>query len=115
MVGREPFPQAMPAPAMVGKGFGGQARGEIMAMSVAKPKEIVKEGLSEYFLYTIEGTETIPTGWSKRLGSFDVEGVPVVNLYKFEEDRYGPKVVRFLSFKNDQEHKLGQPRSRTAI
>jgi hypothetical protein len=27
-------------------------------------KEIVKEGLSEYFLYTIEGTETIPIGWS---------------------------------------------------
>jgi hypothetical protein len=76
--------------------------------SAAKPKEIVKEGLSEYFLYTIEGTETIPTGWSKRLASFDVIGVPVVNLYKFEEDRYGPQVVRFLSFKNDEAHKLGQ-------
>jgi len=77
-------------------------------MAVAKPKEIVKEGLSEYFLYTIEGTETIPTGWSKRLASFDVTGVPVVNLYKYEEERYGPQVVRFLSFKNDEAHKLGQ-------
>jgi hypothetical protein len=77
-------------------------------MAMAKPKEIVKEGLSEYFLYTIEGTETIPTGWSKRLASFDVTGVPVVNLYKFEEERYGPQVVRFLSFKNDEAHKLGQ-------
>ncbi|NLE67692.1 MAG: hypothetical protein GX608_09745, partial [Lentisphaerae bacterium] len=73
-----------------------------------KPKEIVKEGLSEYFIYTIEGTETIPTGWSKRLPSFDQDGVPVVNLYKFDEDRYGPQTVRFLSFKNDKEHKLGQ-------
>jgi len=45
-------------------------------------KEIKKEGLSEYFLYTIEGTETIATGWSKRLLSFDVNGVAVVNLYK---------------------------------
>jgi hypothetical protein len=72
------------------------------------PKQIVKEGLSEYFLYTIEGTETIPNGWSKRLLSFDVADVPVVNLYKFEEEQYGPDVVRFLSFKNDQEHKLGQ-------
>jgi hypothetical protein len=78
-----------------------------MAPARAAPKEIVKEGLSEYFLYTIEGTETIPTGWSKRLLSFDVDDVPVVNLYKFEEDRYGPQVVRFLSFKNDAEHKLG--------
>jgi hypothetical protein len=71
-------------------------------------KEVVKEGLSEYFLYTIEGTETIPTGWSKRLQSFDVNSIPVVNLYKYEEERYGSSVVRFLSFKNDTEHKLGQ-------
>ncbi len=70
-------------------------------------KEIKKEGLSEYFLYTIEGTETIPTGWSKRLQSFDADEVKVVNLYKFEQERYGDSVVRFLSFKNDKEHKLG--------
>ena len=73
----------------------------------AKPKQIVKEGLSEYFLYTIEGTETIPMGWSKRLPSFNVNEIPVVNLYKFEQERYGNSVVRFLSFKNDEEHKLG--------
>jgi len=72
-----------------------------------KPKEIKKEGLSEYFLYTIDGTETIPTGWSKRLISFDIDEVPVVNLYKYEQERYGNSVVRFLSFKNDEEHKLG--------
>ena len=80
-----------------------------MDEEVAKlvPKEIKKEGLSEYFLYTIEGTETIPNGWSKRLISFDVEDVPVVNLYKYEEKRYGPSVIRFLNFKNDKEHKLG--------
>jgi len=79
----------------------------VMAMP-SKPKEVRKEGLSEYFLYTIEGTETIPTGWSKRLISFDVDKVPVVNLYKYEEERYGESVVRFLSFKNDEEHKLGE-------
>ena len=72
-----------------------------------RPKEIKKEGLSEYFLYTIEGTETIPHGWSKRLPSFKQDGIPVVNLYKYEEERYGRQVVRFLSFKNDKEHKLG--------
>ncbi len=71
-------------------------------------KVIRKEGLSEYFLYTIEGTETIATGWSKRLPSFDVHAVPVVNLYKYEEERYGRNVVRFLSFKNDAEHELGE-------
>ncbi len=71
-------------------------------------KEITKEGLSEYFIYTIEGTETISTGWSKRLPSFDTAGVPVVNLYKFEQRRYGDNPVRFLSFKNDKTHKLGE-------
>ena len=74
----------------------------------SEPKQVIKEGLSEYFLYTIEGTETIPTGWSKRLPSFDTEEIPVVNLYKYEQERYGNNVVRFLSFKNDEEHKLGE-------
>jgi hypothetical protein len=76
--------------------------------AVRKPKEIVKEGLSEYFLYTIEGTETIPNGWSKRLPSFDVKDIDVVNLYKYEEERYGRSVMRFLSFKNDEAHQLGE-------
>lgn len=74
---------------------------------MSKPKEIKKEGLSEYFIYTIEGAETIPTGWSKRLPSFAKDDVPVVNLYKFDEQRFGNSVVRFLSFKNDKKHRLG--------
>jgi len=78
------------------------------APAPALAKQVVKEGLSEYFLYTIEGTETIPTGWSKRLLSFEADDVPVVNLYKFEEERYGRSVVRYLSFKNDQDHELGE-------
>ena len=75
--------------------------------AVPARKEVKKEGLSEYFLYTIEGTETIPTGWSKRLPSFDTAGIPVVNLYKYEEERYGNQVRRFLGFGNDEEHELG--------
>ena len=81
---------------------------EKAALTFEKVKEIKKEGLSEYFLYTIEGKETIPTGWSKRLISFDVDEVPVINLYKFEQQRYGNSVIMFLSFKNDEEHKLGE-------
>jgi len=88
--------------------FYGGGRGGFGGFGMARPKEIRKEGLSEYFLYTIEGTETIPDKWGKRLLSFDVDEVPVVNLYKYEQERYGPTVVRFLSFKNDEEHKLGE-------
>jgi hypothetical protein len=84
------------------------AYGAISQAMAGRPKEIKKEGLSEYFLYTIEGTETIPNGWSKRLQSFDADQVPVVNLYKYEEERYGLSVVRFLSFKNNKDHKLGE-------
>ncbi len=101
------MPSVQMAPAPAAPAARGQLR-RLSEMAAEKPKEIVKEGLSEYFLYTIEGTETIPTGWSKRLQSFDIEGVPVVNLYKYEQERYGPGVVRFLSFKNDEAHKLGQ-------
>ncbi len=74
----------------------------------SKPKEIKKEALSEYFLYTIEGTETIVNGSAKRLPSFEVDEIPVINLYKYERERYGNRVIRFLNFKNDEDHELGE-------
>ncbi|MEA3224950.1 MAG: hypothetical protein U9Q07_03300, partial [Planctomycetota bacterium] len=70
-------------------------------------KEIKKEGLSEYFLYTIEGTETIADKWGKRLPSFDVEDIEVESLYKYDEERWGKQAIRFVSFSNDAEHNLG--------
>ena len=73
-----------------------------------KAKEIVKEELSEYFLFTIEGRDTVPNGWSKRLPSFQAEGVPIESLYKFEKERFGVSVVRHYKFKNDTKSKLGQ-------
>ncbi len=73
-----------------------------------KLKEIVKEGLSEYFLYTIEGTETIPNEWGKRLLSFEAEDVNVVSLYKYDKERWGDETIRYVSFANDKEHNLGE-------
>ncbi len=73
-----------------------------------RPKKIVKQGLSEFFLYTIEGTQTIPTNWSKRLPSFSAGSIPVENLYRHDPDQYGPGVIRFIKFKNDKAHNLGQ-------
>lgn len=80
---------------------------EGIMFAAMEPKAIEKEGLSEYFLYTIEGTETIPNGWAKRLPSFNTKDIPVENLYKYDEPRFGAVPRRFLSFKNDEEHKLG--------
>jgi hypothetical protein len=106
--GRAPADQSMPALEHLDSDIKKDLVTRLNTLEYNMPKEIIKEGLSEYFLYTIEGTETIANGFSKRLQSFDVEAVPVVNLYKYEEQRYGPGVVRFLSFKNDKEHKLGE-------
>ncbi len=103
-----PLPQMAPTSRARGRMEMDKKLSRLQSALAERPKEIKKEGLSEYFLYTIEGKETIPTGWSKRLLSFDVDEVPVVNLYKYEEQRYGTSVVRFLSFKNDKEHELGE-------
>ncbi len=114
--GRGTPPMPMTAPtrttgaARGGRGGGGMGGmgGGMMAMDALAPAEVVKEGLSEYFLYTIEGTQTIENGWSKRMISFDTEDIPVVNLYKYEQERYGNSVIRFLSFSNDEKHELGE-------
>ncbi len=73
-----------------------------------RQKEIVKEGLSEYFLYTVEGRDTIPNGWSKRLPSFSVAAVPITSYYKFEKERWGDGVIRFYRFTNSEPSKLGK-------
>jgi hypothetical protein len=73
-----------------------------------KQREIVKEALSEYFLYTVEGRDTIPNGWGKRLPSFKTADVPVTSYYKFERERYGDRVMRFYQFRNDEKSKLGK-------
>jgi hypothetical protein len=74
---------------------------------VVKPKEITKEGLSEYFIYTIEGTETIPNGWSKRMRSFEGQMVPFKIQYRYRVPEYGDQIVRMYLLTNDKESKLG--------
>ena len=70
--------------------------------------DVQKEALSEYFLYTVEGRDTIPNGWSKRLPSFSTAGVPLVSLYKFEAERTGASVVRYYAFTNNVASQLGK-------
>jgi hypothetical protein len=70
-------------------------------------KQIVKEGLSEYFIYTIEGTETIKSGWSKRMRSFEGHTVPFKIQYRYRPAEYGDQLVRMYLLTNDKESKLG--------
>ena len=71
------------------------------------PKEVVKEGLGEYFIYTIEGTETIPNGWSKRLRSLEAAKVPLKIQYRYRPAEYGEALVRMYLLTNNKESKLG--------
>ena len=75
--------------------------------AVAGKKDIVKEGLSEYFLFTVSGQETIKNGWSKRMQAVHAEGVKFDILYRMRAYQYGPRPVRFFIWQNDDEHKLG--------
>ena len=72
-----------------------------------QPKEIVKEGLGEYFIYTIEGTETIRNGWSKRMRSLQGATVPFKIQYRYRPAEYGDQLVRMYLLTNDKDSKLG--------
>jgi hypothetical protein len=77
------------------------------AMAADQPKEIIKEGLSEYFVFAIEGTETIPNGWSKRLRAVDAAAVPLKIQYRYRVPQYGDQLVRMYLMTNDVPSKLG--------
>ncbi len=88
-----------------GGGFGGRA-GTELAAGLAE-KQIIKEGLSEYFIYTIEGTETIPNGWSKRMRSLEAAAVPFKIQYRYRPQEYGEQLVRMYLLTNNKDSKLG--------
>ncbi len=75
--------------------------------SPAHEKEIIKEGLSEYFIYSIEGTETIRNGWSKRMRSLEAGVVPMKFQYRYRPVEYGDQLVRMYLLANNRESKLG--------
>ena len=77
---REPFGRPGPVPFPEGAARADYAMpveemraAKAMMAPAVRPKDIRKEGLSEYFLYTIEGTEDILNGWGKRLISFSAD------------------------------------------
>ncbi|MBK9974850.1 MAG: hypothetical protein IPP14_08760 [Planctomycetes bacterium] len=111
---RYPSPPPAPAPAAPSK----EEEEDLRAMDDAnedpsdngmiRPKEIQKAGLSEYFIFTVGGTETVQNQWSKRLRSFAVPAVPLKTVYMLKEKEFGYGFNKVLQFKNDEEHKLGK-------
>lgn len=88
-----------------GKANGGfDDEGEMPSAPVSEQKkEIVKEGLSEYFLFSIEGQETIPNGWQKRLSAFEADDVPVEVIYRRSDKTTGGEVHKFYEFRNEKQ------------
>jgi hypothetical protein len=79
-----------------------------MVRQAGRAPVIVKEGLSEYFIFTVEGQQTIKNRWSQRMVSFRTRDVPFEILYRYRPHQYGPKPVRFFILANDAEHKMGE-------
>ena len=87
--------------------FAYKADDESGSEAAAEEKQIIKEGLSEYFIFRIPGSETIPNGWSKRLRAIEAEKVPFKVQYRYRPAQYGDQLVRMVLFTNDVPSKLG--------
>ncbi|MBL9149318.1 MAG: hypothetical protein JNM94_11545 [Phycisphaerae bacterium] len=71
------------------------------------PPEIVKEGLSEYFIFTVAGTHDVKNGWANRLRLFEGTKVPVRTVYRYRPMEYGDQLVKLFLVKNDKASTLG--------
>jgi hypothetical protein len=65
-----------------------------------KKKQVIKEGLSEYFLFTIEGREDIKDKEPKRLVALKVAEVPLESIYKLSDRTPAAQFTKFYRFKN---------------
>jgi len=65
-----------------------------------REKQVVKQGLSEYFLFTIEGREDIQDKQPKRLVSMKVADVPLECMYKLTDRDGGTQFTKYYRFKN---------------
>jgi hypothetical protein len=88
--------------------LGAIAEAESAARDVRKEaKKVVKEGFSEYFMFTVEGSEHVRHGWSKRMRAVETKATPFEIFYRMRAHQYGPRPARFFIWKNDKEHSLG--------
>ncbi len=65
-----------------------------------KAKDVVKQGLSEYFLFTIEGCEDIKDKEPKRLVALKAADVPLESIYKLNDRNRDSGFTKFYRFKN---------------
>lgn len=83
------------------------AAGGVAMDAIAEEKAVGKEGLSEYFIFTIEGTETIPDQWAKRMRSFHTDKAAVKVQYRYRPREYGDQLVKMFLMTNDKPAGMG--------
>ena len=66
----------------------------------AVPKHVIKQGLSEYFLFTIERREDIKDKEPKRLIALNAIDVPLESIYKLSDRTSDQAFTKFYRFKN---------------
>ena len=101
------FKLQAPMPADARVVLGKEVVGLFDMAAAGEPKEIIKEGLSEYFIYTIEGEETVRNTWSKRMRLFDGKAAPFHIQYRYRPQEYGDPLVRMFLLRNDEKSQLG--------
>ncbi len=81
---------------------GGRVMGDLVLGldKLEEAKDVVKQGLSEYFLFTVEGREDIKDKEPKRLVSMKVADVPLEAMYKLTDRDGGRHFTKYYRFKN---------------
>ncbi len=74
----------------------------------ASAPEVIKEGLSEYFIFTVTGRHDTPNGWSKRMLSLTTDAAPLKVQYRYRPREYGDQLVKVYAITNDDASGLGQ-------
>ncbi len=80
----------------------------VLADVMDSEKAISKESISEYYIFSIEGRETVKNAWSKRLRSNWADAVAVDTVYRYRPREYGEQLVRVLQLHNNKDLKLGE-------
>jgi hypothetical protein len=82
-------------------------RARAMEQYAAEPK--ISESTrpaSEYYMYTLQGVNTIGDKWQRRLNYFSVADIPLNVVYRLEPG--ASQAVRLYQFANDTQHNLGK-------
>ena len=72
--------------------------------ALAAPKAV---DLGDYFIYAVEGLQTLTDGWSQRLPGMAAATVAIRGEYRHWPERYGQRLMQVYRLNNDQASRLG--------